>query len=714
MNYKGEAISIDVNDNIATLTFDLQGESVNKFNQLTLGELKEVSQQLSQASDIKGLLVRSNKDSFIVGADISEFDDLFQLSEEEIAAELHQRSAVFSVFEDLPFPTVTAINGLALGGGLEMALTTDFRVMDSNAKMGFPEVKLGITPVCGGTFRAPRLIGIDNAVEWIATGKDNKAPAALAAGIVDAVVEADQLDAAAMDVLQKALNGDFDIAAIRKQKTSPLPLDDIENTMAFTTAKALIDQQAGRHHKAPLYAVNTIEKSSKLGRDDAIKFEIEAFVKLSKMEITSNMVNLFLSERALTKKAKGYASDNTPVERAAVLGAGIMGGGIAYQSASTGTPIIMKDIAQAGIDMGMDEAAKLLSSKVKRGRLTTDKMTATLNMITPTLSYDGIDQTDLVVEAVVENAAVKKAVLAEVESLISEDTILTSNTSTIPITKLARALKRPENFCGMHFFNPVHKMPLVEIICGEKTSDAAIARTVNYALAMKKKPVVVNDCPGFLVNRILFAYFAGFVSLVKEGADFVAIDRVAEKFGWPMGPAYLSDVVGIDTGVHAGAVMAEGFPDRMSQTYKTALQVMLENDRLGEKNHKGFYNYEPDERGKLCKTNDEPAKKLLAPHVDAPKEFSEEEIIDRLMLPFCLESIRCLEAGIVDSANDLDMALIFGVGFPPFKGGAIRYVENMGLAAFVEKADQYKELGPLYYPTDTLRDLAANNGTMFK
>ena len=714
MIFQGKAISVDVKDNIATLTFDLQGESVNKFNRLTINELTEAGQLLTQANDIKGLLVRSNKDSFIVGADITEFGDMFDSTEEEMMASLSATNTAFSVFEDLPFPTVTAINGMALGGGLEMALTTDFRVLDSNAKLGFPEVKLGIIPGFGGTVRAPRMIGCDNAVEWIATGKDNKAPAALAVGIVDAVVEAEQLETAAMELLQKAINGDFDIEAIRQQKTSPLQLDDIENIMAFTTAKALIGQQAGRHYKAPMYAVTTIEKAAKLGRDDALKVEHEASIKLSKMEITSNMVNLFLGDQALTKSAKTHTPNNTPVTRAAVLGAGIMGGGIAYQSASTGTPIIMKDIAQAGIDMGMNEAAKLLSTKVKRGRLTADKMAATLNKITPTLSYDGIDQANLIVEAVVENPAIKKNVLSEVESLISEDTILTSNTSTIPITELASALKRPENFCGMHFFNPVHKMPLVEIIRGEKTSDAAVARTVSYALAMKKKPVVVNDCPGFLVNRILFAYFAGFVALLKEGADFVAVDKAAEKFGWPMGPAYLCDVVGIDTGVHAGKVMSDGFPDRMSQTFKTAMEVMLENDRLGEKNGKGFYSYEPDKRGKLRKTYDETTKQLLAPHVDAPKEFSEEEIIDRLMVPFCLESIRCLEANIVSSAIDLDMALIYGVGFPPFKGGAIRFVENMGLEAFCKKADQYKKLGPLYQPTDTLRELATNNGSMFK
>ena len=260
MNFEGKAIGVDVRHNIATLTFDLQGESVNKFNRLTISELKTVAEQLSKAKDIKGLIVRSNKDSFIVGADITEFGDIFALTEADMLAELNAINATFSMFEDLPFPTVTAINSLALGGGLEMALTTDFRVMDSKAKIGFPEVKLGIIPGYGGTVRAPRIIGCDNAVEWIATGKDNKAPAALAVGMVDAVVEAEQLEAAAMDLLQKAINGDFDIQTIRQQKTSPLQLDDIENIMAFTTAKALVGQQAGRHYKAPMYAVKTIEK----------------------------------------------------------------------------------------------------------------------------------------------------------------------------------------------------------------------------------------------------------------------------------------------------------------------------------------------------------------------------------------------------------------------------------------------------------------------
>lgn len=721
MIFQGTAISVSSEtspngDTIARLCFDLQGESVNKFNQHTVEELQQAIKALEAADDIKGLLVSSNKSVFIVGADITEFGELFAANDEQQIAELLYQinTEVFNPLEDLPFPTVSAINGLALGGGFEVCLMTDFRVIANSAKVGFPEVNLGLIPGYGGTVRAPRLIGGDNAVEWIAGGQQYSADKALAVGFVDAVVSPELVDTAARDLLQKAIDGEFDIHQLRAEKAAPQQLDDTELLLAYTTGKAMVAQQSPKGMVAPMTAAKTMEKHAKLSRNEALKVEGQQFARLAKGEVSRNLIKLYLGDQALGKKASTLARGADKIERAAVLGAGIMGGGIAYQSAVTGTPIIMKDIAQAGIDMGMAEAGKLLAKKVSRGRMSADEMAATLNMISPTLSYDTIDTAQLMVEAVVENPAVKKAVLSEVESMLGEDTVITSNTSTIPISELATALQRPENFCGMHFFNPVHRMPLVEVIRGEKSSDATIAKTVAYALSLGKKPVVVNDCPGFLVNRILFAYFAGFVQLLKDGANFVEVDRVAEKFGWPMGPAYLIDVVGIDTGVHAGAVMAEGFPSRMHREYKSSLEVLLENDRLGEKNSKGFYSYEPDKRGRLRKTFDEAVPALLAPYVDSEKSFSEEEILARLMVPFCLESIRCLEDGIADDATDLDMALVFGVGFPPFRGGAIRYVENMGLTAFCEMADQYDRFGELYQPTDKLRALAAAGGSLFE
>jgi 3-hydroxyacyl-CoA dehydrogenase/enoyl-CoA hydratase/3-hydroxybutyryl-CoA epimerase/enoyl-CoA isomerase len=374
---------------------------------------------------------------------------------------------------------------------------------------------------------------------------------------------------------------------------------------------------------------------------------------------------------------------------------------------------MMKDIAEAGIELGLSEANKLLAKRVERKKMKPLQMGETLNRIRPTLSYAEFGDVDVVVEAVVENPKVKKMVLAELEDQVREDCIVTSNTSTISIDLLAEDLKRPENFLGMHFFNPVHMMPLVEVIRGAKTSEEAVATTVAYAKQMGKTPIVVNDCPGFLVNRVLFPYFGGFAALMRDGADFRQVDKVMEKFGFPMGPAYLMDVVGIDTGKHANDVMAEGFPERMKADFKSAMDVLFENEYYGQKNKKGFYKYEEDKKGKPKKVFDEAILEMLAPVLGEAKDFEAEEIIARCMIPMCNEVVRCLEEGIVDTAAEADMALVFGIGFPPFRGGALRYIDTVGLAKFVELADKYKDISPLYHVTDKMREMAANGESYF-
>jgi 3-hydroxyacyl-CoA dehydrogenase/enoyl-CoA hydratase/3-hydroxybutyryl-CoA epimerase/enoyl-CoA isomerase len=343
-------------------------------------------------------------------------------------------------------------------------------------------------------------------------------------------------------------------------------------------------------------------------------------------------------------------------------------------------------------------------------------MAEILANINPTLSYGSEDfaNVDIVVEAVVEIPKVKKMVLADIEKVCSPGTILTSNTSTISISSLAEALEHPENFCGMHFFNPVHRMPLVEIIRGEKTSEETIATTVAYATKMGKTPIVVNDCPGFLVNRVLFPYFAGFQGLIHDGADYLHVDKVMERFGWPMGPAYLMDVVGMDTAYHAKEVMSAGYPDRMSETFRTSLHVMYDAERYGQKNGKGFYSYSIDKRGKPKKNVDPETATMLETVMEkGPQAFEDQDIIDRMMLPMIIETIRCFEEGIVDTVNEADMALIMGIGFPPFRGGALRYADHIGLAALCETADKYAHLGKLYHPTDSMREMAAAGKTYY-
>ncbi len=330
-----------------------------------------------------------------------------------------------------------------------------------------------------------------------------------------------------------------------------------------------------------------------------------------------------------------------------------------------------------------------------------------LSRIRPTLHYGDFDGVDIVVEAVVENPKVKKSVLAEVEKVVGENTIIASNTSSISIDTLAGAVQRPANFLGMHFFNPVHRMPLVEVIYGEKTGKDAIATVSAYASAMGKTPIVVKNCPGFLVNRILFPYFGGWSALLRDGADYLKVDKVMEGFGWPMGPAYLQDVVGIDTSHHVGDVLAEGYPDRMGHDFRTALDVMFDKQRYGQKNGIGFYSYVMDKKGKPKKTVTEDTAGVIAEvQPNGQKDFNDEEIIDRLMVPMIIEAARCLEESIVETPAEADMGLILGVGFPPFRGGALKYADTVGLKIIVEKAAHYADLGKLYEATDTMKDMA--------
>ncbi|QQK63194.1 fatty acid oxidation complex subunit alpha FadB [Cobetia sp. cqz5-12] len=715
MIYSGKTLTVEANqDAIALLTLDLEGESVNKLASYVLKELGEAVEAIQATADLKGLVIRSAKEAFVVGADITEFHQMFEKDEAFLIDMNMNIHGIFNAIEDLPFPTVTAINGLALGGGCEITLTTDFRVMADSAKIGLPETKLGIIPGWAGCVRLPRLIGADNAIEWICGGTENRADKALAVGAVDAVLPVAELDAAALDILARANAGELDYQARRLEKTSPLKLNAIEQMMAFETAKGFVAGKAGPHYPAPVEAIKVIQKGAGESRERAQAIEAKTFARMALTDVAFNLVGLFMNDQVVKKKAKGYEKQASEIKQAAVLGAGIMGGGIAYQSASKGTPILMKDINGEAIELGLKEARKLFGKGVERGKLTTEKMAQGLSNIRPTLSYGDFGNVDLVVEAVVENPKVKASVLAELEDNVAEDAILTSNTSTISITRLAESLKRPENFCGMHFFNPVHRMPLVEVIRGEKSSDAAIAATVAYARQMGKTPIVVNDCPGFLVNRVLFPYFGGFSLLVEKGADYQRVDKVMEKFGWPMGPAYLLDVVGMDTAVHANAVMAEGFPDRMAREGKTAIQVMYDNKRLGQKNDLGFYRYEEDRKGKPKKLADDEAQALVAQVVSETREFSDEDIIARMMVPLCMETIRCLEDGIVGTAAEADMALIYGIGFPPFRGGALRYVDAMGVAEFVALADSLAdELGPLYRPTEALRERAKRGDAFY-
>ena len=714
MLFDGKSIQVKDDGGIIHFIFNIKEGSANVIGNLMMEEFPKALEAVKSQSSAKGLIYRSEKEHFIFGADITEFMEHFKRSESEIESWILEMNKTLNEFEELPYPTVCAINGFALGGGFEVCLTADYRIAAAGAKVGLPETKLGIMPGWGGSVRLPRIAGADHAIEWITSGKQYKVEDAMKVHAIDAVVVPDKLESAALKYLQRAIDGEFDYKTRRAQKNSPLKLNKTEATMTFETAKGFVLGVAGKNYPAPVKAVEVMQEACSLDKLGAINVEAKAFAFLAKTPQAESLVTVFLGDQYLKKVSKKVTKDASKTKRAAVLGAGIMGGGVAYQSASKGTPIVMKDINDQALELGMNEAGKLLNKLVSRKKIDTQAMAKTIAMISPTLSYGDFETVDTVVEAVVENIKIKKAVLGELEDKVKPETVIASNTSTISITELAKDLKRPENFCGMHFFNPVHRMPLVEVIRGEKTSDATIAKTVQYALQMGKTPIVVNDCAGFLVNRVLFPYFNGFNKLIEDGVDYQRIDKVMEKFGWPMGPAYLMDVVGVDTGDHAATIIGDAFPDRMKMDNETIVQVMHKESRLGQKNGIGFFKYELDRKGKPKKIVDEGVQKIIDKVVKRKVEVTDEEIVDRMMLPMIFECARCLEENIVGTPQEVDMGLLLGLGFPPFRTGALKYADTVGLQNIVDKAGKFAELGKMYAPTEGFLERAKNNQNYYQ
>ena len=719
MIHSGPAITVQMlDDGIAEFKFDLQNESVNKFNRVTLDDLDAAVQAVKAHPEIRGLLVTSGKNFFIVGADITEFGGVFAHGRDYIQDWTMDIHRIFNAFEDLDIPKVVAINGFALGGGFEMCLANDYRVMSDKAQVGLPELTLGLIPGFGGIIRLARVIGVAKAIEWISSTRPRKAADALADGAVDEVAEHDKLRETALATLKRAIAGEIDWQAKRALKLQAVEVPGGAADSYFEGVRAELAKTTNpEQYPASKAFLDVIEKSADMARDQAVAVEAEHFAGVAVTPQADALIGLFLADQVIKRAAKKNAAAAREVKKAAVLGAGIMGGGIAYQAATKGTAVIMKDIGQAQLDLGMNEAEKQLARQLQRGRISEDKKNATLKLIEPSLSYDGFNAVDIVIEAVTENIKVKEIVLKEAENALREDAILASNTSTISITELAKGLQRPTNFVGMHFFNPVPVMPLVEVIRGEQSSDEAIATAVALALSMGKSPIVVQDCPGFLVNRVLFPYFGAFDRLIKDGACLIKIDQVMEDFGWPMGPAYLSDVIGLDTCVHASKVLADGFPNRMKADYTGATEALFKADRLGQKNGKGFYKYVADDSGRKRKTADDEVKDILAPHVDAAApgsvDFTAEEIRDRLMLAMCNEVARCIDEKIVASPEEADMALIMGLGFPRFRGGALRYIDQTGLKEYVALCDRYAHLGKAYEAPQILREMAAKGERFF-
>ncbi len=695
---------------IVQVHFDLVGAPVNVFNQAVFDELHILLDQLEHVVDLAGVIFTSGKSVYVAGAEIPALL-AFAKAHDVVGIHAHVMSGqhAFNRIQALPVPTVAAINGFALGGGLEFALAMDARVMVQTAKIGLPEVNLGLFPGYAGTARLPRMIDPVTAVQWITSGRPQSAKSAIEAGLVRTSCTPEAL---LETVLATVCELQSEYRLIRAAKQGSVSVDAKQRAELQSIAAGL-DIHPGRDYPAAKQALDLIRDQFKQTAEQAGLAEAKAFAELLTSPTAINLLSVFTNEQDVARIAKRTASGKR-IERVGVLGAGIMGGGIAFQSALHGATVVLKDIQSAALEQGMAEAHRNLSAQVAKGKLTQSAAEESFHRITPSLDDDAIADCDLVVEAVVEQFALKQSLLRDVEQRVGDGCVLTSNTSTISISRLAQGLTRPEQFCGLHFFNPVAAMPLVEIVRGRQTSDGTISQAVRFALQLGKHPVVVNDCPGFLVNRVLFPYIIAAQMLIAEGVDFRQIDAVMQSWGWPMGPAFLSDVIGLDTLVHCLDVMATDIPERMAPDYVSAIHTLFKSGRLGQKSGEGFYHYArsvtQDEAGRLTKQEDDLALSLV--YLNAPSQISSNEIAERLTLALCFEAVRCLEEGVVSSPSEVDMALLWGLGFPRFRGGAFRHIDTLGVAEICLMAQKYAYLGPLYSVPELLQQ-KRKSGTSF-
>ncbi|MDA1049803.1 MAG: 3-hydroxyacyl-CoA dehydrogenase NAD-binding domain-containing protein [Planctomycetota bacterium] len=698
---------------IAVLTFDTPNKSANVLSNSVLDELASHLDELEQRSDLAGLIFLSAKPGiFIAGADLREFVQSLGAAEQQVVAMCRRGQTLFGRLSKAPFVTVAAINGICVGGGAELASWCDRRLFSDNpkAEFGFPEVKLGLFPGWGGTVRAPRIAGLSNAIEMITGGESISAEAAYKMGWACDVVADDQLLPAAIRLV-RAEQATKDYLKDRERWSRPIEITDTELGFLGATAAAVIRQQTKGQYPAPEAALETMLESAMLDSESACQLEAARMAKLFGSPVNAALLNVFfLTDR--NKKDTGIDKREIAtqsISSVSVIGAGIMGAGIAAANVKRGLTVALTDAARESLAKGgrnvLEEAAfdrELKGPSVER-------MLELAPLLNLTTSNEEVAASDLVIEAIVENEDIKRSIYAQLEPLLRPDAILASNTSTIPITKLAAGLERPERFCGIHFFNPVRRMKLVEVIRGEKTADETIATAVAYAKGIGKMPIVINDGPGFLVNRLLFPYMHEAIELLCGGAEIKAIERASKSFGMPMGPIELYDLVGIDTAVYAGQTMFEAFPDRVVSS--TLLPAMVEAKRLGKKTGRGFYSYD----NKKGRPEPDPSLgEVIGPHVRGKRDFTPDELTMRLFLTMFLEATRVLEDGIVRDPRDIDLGLIFGIGFPPFKGGLMFWADTLGAAAIVEMLKPFESLGNRMAPTNLLLEMAASGAKFYK
>lgn len=695
----------EMDGNVAVLTFDVPDSKVNTLSTARLKELEEIVSGLEKRTDLGGLLLRSGKPGqFVAGADLNELRSLATITPEQGMRLLELGHRLFDRFSKLPFPTVALVDGACMGGGTEWILALDYRICSNSPKtrIGLPEVTIGIIPGWGGTQRLPRVIGAPHAIEVICSGEAVAPDRAVALGLAFDAVPVEKLLEEGKRLLEYT-NETGQWQTLRQQRSQPVGLSHDEFAFTFAAAEGYLRGKTKGHYPAPMVALRAIKNGCNLPLADGLEAEKQAALDVFGSPISANLIAMFFMNQRLERDPGVEDASIKPrdIRSVGVVGAGLMGAGIATAHARSGIPATMMDLDEKLLKSGLERAKGVVEGRIKIGRATVDDMAQMFAMLNTSTSVKSLSSCDMVIEAVTENEAVKRKVYQSLSEVVGDETIIASNTSTISITRLAESVNDPTRFVGMHFFNPVDRMQLVEVIRGERTSDQTVADTVALAKRVRKKPIVVRDCAGFLVNRVLFPYMNEALVLLLEGADMNAIDAAATRFGMPMGPILLQDVVGLDTASYAGKVLHDAYPDRSVEL--PLLKDLVDAGRLGQKSGKGFRSFDR----KHPKGNPDPEfDQFLAKHRTDERKIDEAEITERLFLPMLLEATRCLEENIVREPADVDMGLILGTGFPAFRGGILRWCDQESAAVLLEKCQKYVSLGKRFEPTELLRHQA--------
>ena len=720
INDTNSAFSLVTQDNgIARLVIDVVGESVNTLKDEFAEQITQVIADIKADKSIIGIVLCSGKTNcFVAGADINMLDAC--VTREEVVALSRQGQRIFAQLEQLTIPIVAAIDGSCLGGGLELAMACHARICSDNPKssLGLPEVQLGLLPGSGGTQRLPKLVGLQKALDMMLTGKQLRAKQALKVGLVDDVVPSSVLmSVAEQKVMTLSQLGIHDRKRKQSVRDKLLENNTVGRNIVYQQAQKSVEAKTQGNYPAPLKIIDCIRTGIEISSESGYQREAEHFADLVMSAESAQLRQLFFATTAM-KKEQGVAGIKPEsMNKAGVLGGGLMGGGIAFVTATKANiPVRVKDINHKGISQALKYSYQILNKKVKRRFILNSEMQKQLSMITGSVNYTGFKGIDIVVEAVFEDLSLKQKMVAEVENHCHEQTIFASNTSSLPIGKIAAEAKRPENVIGLHYFSPVDKMPLVEIIPHDNTSDKTISNTVAFAKKQGKTPIVVKDKAGFYVNRILAPYMNEAAILLLDGEPIDKIDSALVKFGFPVGPMQLLDEVGIDVGAKIGPILQADLGERFAAP--AAFDKLLADGRLGKKVKKGFYQYQKksfitslQDRTKGVKSGqkqvDDSIYGLL--NISPSGTLSANEISKRCTFMMLNEAARCVDEGIVRNARDGDIGAIFGIGFPPFLGGPLRYIDALGVKSVVAQLTQWSDkYGERYLPCQALITMAEN------